>query len=371
MQKKHIYFFIGTTAELIKLAPVIKELKKRKVQFKIIASGQNQVHFNELSSFTGNLQSDITLEKKKDKSSALLFIVWSIKTLVKGLLSLRREFHGLNKNNAYFIVHGDTVSALIGSIIAKVYNLRLAHVESGLYSFNLLEPFPEEFCRRTIDRLADVLFLSNKWAEENVKNLAGKKINHKENTLIESYLWFLKLKPIRYTVKNIKNLKKYYILIMHRQEHALLRKNWSKDILKFVISNSDSNLNCVLLKHPLTIDIIHSIKPELGVKKIAKITETPRIPYPNFMKLMKNAQFIATDSCINQLEAYYMGLPCLALRDRTEQPEGVGKNVLICKGNKISIKHFLTNYKKYKTRSIPLKDSARPSKIIVDYLLTH
>lgn len=371
MQTKHIYFFIGTSAELIKLAPIIYELKKRKMQFRIITSGQNKVHFSELFPFIGKIEPYIAFDEKKDKSSAFLFIIWSIKTLVKSLFSLRKEFSGLNKDNSYFIVHGDTISALMGAIIAKFCNLKLAHVESGLYSFNFFEPFPEEFCRRIIDHLSDVLFLSNKWAEKNVEDLRGQKISHKENTLIESYFWSNKLNPLTDTNKNIERFKKYYILIMHRQEHTIFRKNWSKEILQLVILNAPGNLNCILLQHPLTLEIINSIKPTLNSKKTAHILETPRIPYPDFMKLMKNAEFIATDGCINQLEAYYMGLPCLALRDRTEQPEGVNKNVIICKGDQKIMKHFLKNYKQFKTKPVSLEDNARPSKMIVDYLLSN
>ena len=84
---------------------------------------------------------------------------------------------------------------------------------------------------------------------------------------------------------------------------------------------------------------------------------------------MAGAEFLASDGCTNQQETYYMGKPLLALRDYTEQIEGVGKNFVLAKGSKKIIKNFLRNYKKYKTRGIPLY--VRPSKIVVDYLLEH
>ncbi len=369
MKSKNIYFFIGTTAELIKIAPVIKEFKKRGIKFKIITSGQVKVNFEDLSGYIGNIKADTALEEKVKRSSLFHFILWAVKTFILSLFTFRKEFRGLDKNTSYFIVHGDTVSALIGAFIAKIYNLKLAHIESGLYSHNLLEPFPEEICRRIIDHIADVLFLSNEWAKNNVKNTNGEKIMTEENTLIESYHWAMKVKPISEFIKNNKKIVKYYILILHRQEHVIFRKKWSTEILGFVIKNANKNFNCILLKHPLTLQIIESLKPTLGSAKIKKLIEIPRLPYPDFMKLMKNAEFIATDGCINQLEAYYMGIPCLALRDRTEQPEGVNKNVVICKSDQKVMEKFFINYKKYKTKPVFLKVS--PSKIIVDYLISH
>ena len=87
------------------------------------------------------------------------------------------------------------------------------------------------------------------------------------------------------------------------------------------------------------------------------------------MKLMENAEFIATDGCTNQEEAYYMGVPLLALRNHTERIEGLGENIVISKSKKTVIKNFLKNYKKYKRKAVNYK--TRPSKIIVDFLTSN
>jgi UDP-N-acetylglucosamine 2-epimerase (non-hydrolysing) len=83
--------------------------------------------------------------------------------------------------------------------------------------------------------------------------------------------------------------------------------------------------------------------------------------------LIKNAEFLASDGATHQQETYYMGKPLLSLRDYTEQIEGIGGNVVLCKSNFNIIKDFLSNYKKFKTKPINIK--VRPSKIIADYLL--
>ncbi len=361
MNKKRVYFFLGTIAEFIKLAPIIKELQERKIKFKIIISGQSPVNFNELKDYLGPIKPDILLKEKFKKSSIILFFIWSIGALIEGIFSLRKEFKKLNKTNSYFIVHGDTVSSTIGSLIAKFYNLKLVHIESGLRSYNFLEPFPEEICRYINMSLADILFCPNEWALNNTKNFKGEKVNTKENTLIEPFWWAMnQTKKLNYKRK----FGKYYILYIRRQEHLYFRKNYIGKIITTVFNTANKNLNCLFSLNPLNaflFGILNSKK-----KKDYHLIPIERLPYADFMQLLNQAEFIATDGCTNQEEAYYMGLPLLALRNRTERIEGLKKNVIISKGNKNIIGNFLTKYKKYRNKTIMIKE--KPSKIIVDYL---
>lgn len=364
MPEKKIFFFIGTTAELIKIAPVIKELKKRNISFKLITSGQNKIHFEAFTDFIGEIKPDISFKEKVNKSSVLYFILWAARTLLVSLTSLRKEFKNLNKSNCYFIVHGDTVSSSIGAVTAKFFNLRLVHIESGDLSFSLLEPFPEELCRNINIHLADILFPPNEWAKNNLSSMKGTKITTGQNTLIETFWWALKRKPSN----NYKAFKKYYVLFMHRQEHVIFRKGWAKKTMRFVIKNANENLNCLLINHPLTIKIIHSLEISSNIKLSKKIKIISPLPYSDFLKLMENAEFIATDGASLQLETYLMGKPCLILRDLTEQVEGISQNIVLSKGNDEIIRNFLKNYQQYKTK--PIHIDKRPSEIIVDYLMS-
>lgn len=361
MKNKLIYFFIGTTAEFIKLAPVMKEFKKRRIKFKIITSGQNKIHFDDLKDYTNITKADITLKEKFVKSSIFLFLVWALRTIIEGILILRKEFKGLNKENCYFIVHGDTVSSTVGSLIAKFYSLKLVHIESGLRSYNFFEPFPEEICRVMNMRLADILFCPNEWAVNNIKKFKGEKVNTKQNTLIESFHWAMnKTKKINYQSR----FKKYYILYIRRQEHLYFQKKWARKIINTVVNSAPAKVSCLFFLHFLNKDLLPEKPTQERQKKFITIG---KLPYVNFMKLMSQAEFIATDGCTNQEEAYYMGLPLLALRNRTERIEGLGENVVISHGNEQIIKDFLKDYKKYKRKPVYFKE--QPSNIIVDYLL--
>lgn len=360
MNNKRIYFFIGTTAELIKLAPIIREFKKRKIDFKFITSGQTRVLFEDLRGYIGDIKVDIAFKEKGKKSSIFLFGIWALRTFFTALISLGKEFKGLNKHNSYFIIHGDTISSLIGAVVAKIYGLKIVHIESGLRSFNFLEPFTEEICRYCIIHIADILFAPTEWALGNLKGLPGEKICTRENTLIETCWWALDSKK----PAHFKKFGKYYILTMHRQEHVLFRKEWTKNVIKYVIKNANKNLKCILITHHLIDSFFQNFDPKKLRK--GKVIVLPRFSYVDFIQLMSGAEYIATDGCTNQEEAYYMGLPLLALRHRTERIEGLEKNVVISKGNKKIINQFLNNYKKYKRNTITPQE--RPSKIIVDYL---
>lgn len=362
-KNKHFYIFVGTTAELIKLAPVIKELKRRRIRFKLITSGQNEILFDELRGITGPLNVDIAFAGKGEKSSIFNFALWSVKTFFACLFSLQKEFRGLNKKNSYFIVHGDTVSSLLGALVASIYKLKLVHIESGLRSFNFLEPFPEEISRYIVSRLADIHFCPNEWAVNNLNGYKGEKIDTYQNTLIESFWMAMNSKK---TSQGSIDLKyRYFVLVAHRQEHVIFRKEWIKELLQFVLKNSDKDLKCVFIMHPLTSSLLKS-EDVLSKKIKNKVIPVPRLPYIQFVKLLSGAEYLVTDGGSNQEEAYYLGLPCLILRRRTERIEGLGKNAVLSKGQVKMIKRFLKDYKKY--RSGKTYPKRTPSRIIVDYL---
>lgn len=364
---KKIFFFIGTTTELIKLAPIIRELEKRNIDFKIITSGQTKVNFGELDFYINRKSADISFEEKTNKSSVLIFFIWFLKTFIR-IPFLKKEFKGLNKKNSYFIVHGDPVSSLLGAILAKYYNLKLVHVESGLRSFSIFEPFPEEICRTIISRLADVHFCPNEWSVNNLVGILGDKINTQQNTQIESNNAALnKIKISNNLLKLPK--KKYFIMIVHRQEHVIFGKQKSMKLIKFISNHLNSKLQCIFVTHLTTLNFLTKTKQKLSIKQMKKIKFESRLSYLDFVNLISNAEYIITDGGTNQEEAYYLGLPCLILRNRSERIEGLGKNALISGNNKFIIKKFMANYSDYRKERVSI--SKNPSSIVVDYLTTN
>src|SRR3989344_6132205 len=116
-----IYFFIGTTAELIKLAPIIRELEERRIKFKVITSGQTDVNFTEVGGLIKKKSPDIALPKKKNRSSVFIFMIWAIKAVFATPFMLSRELTRRDGPKTFFIVHGDTVTSLIGSLVGRIF----------------------------------------------------------------------------------------------------------------------------------------------------------------------------------------------------------------------------------------------------------
>lgn len=369
MNNKITYLFIGTTAELIKLAPVIKELKKRKVDFKIITSGQNNVNFELLKPIIGRQSAYNSFKVKLLKVPLgiyLEFVVWIIKAFTNYILFFRNEFKYKDKKKILFIVHGDTISALMGAIIAKIFALKLVHIESGYRSFNFFEPFPEEICRYLTSNLADILFCPNDWCLNNVKNNRGIKISTGQNTVYESCMGALKIKT-NYKYLNTISKNKFFLLILHRQEHMMFKKELAKKYLNLLLSFAGKDLKCLFVLHPLTENFLKSENMLEQIKNNPNVISVPRIPYIEFMEILSKCEFIATDGGSNQQEAYYLGKPCLLLRKYTEQIEGLGSNATLAKDNMEIVRDFLTNYKSKVSKRVTVK--IPPSKIVVDKIL--
>lgn len=370
---KQIYFFIGTTAELIKLAPVIKELRRRNASYKIITSGQNIVRFHELKGYIGNVSVYYAFKQRPIPLQLPLiigFIIWSIKAILNYFLFFRHELRGRSMKDTFFIVHGDTVSSLLGALIAKIFKVKLVHIESGLRSFNFFEPFPEEICRYIVSRLADIHFCPNDWCVGNLKSVKGEKINTGENTLIETFMYAIQSRSNLAFVRAIKKRnRKYCVFAIHRQEHVLINKAKTEEVVTFLLRHIPPAMLCVFVVHDLSAPFVGALRANVDKKVFKRVIFTKIMPYGDYMSLLKNAEFMVTDGGSNQEEMYYMGRPCLLVRKNTERIEGLGKNVLLSKNKKPVIRNFLRNWHQFKRPSV--HTTKLPSEIIADRLTNY
>ncbi len=365
-KRKTFYFFIGTVAELIKLSAVLKRFRDNKISFKIITSGQNDINFEELEPIIGRYKADVSFNPKPKESSPFKFALWALKAIPTSIINLKKEFKNIKAENTLFIVHGDTVSALIGAIVAKFYRLKLIHIEAGYRSFNFFEPFPEEITRVLISYLADIHFCPDDWSLNNIKNHAGIKISTGENTLYETCMNALKKRVNSKIVKEITKYK-YFLLILHRQEHVLYKRNLTKKYIKLLTSFAKPEIKCVFVLHQLTENFLKEQNLYKDIHSNANIITAPRLPYLIFLKIMSKAEFIATDGGSNQDEAYFLGMPCLLLREYTEQVEGLGANAVLAKDDLSLVKRFLETYKSKRRKTVSCKTP--PSKVITDFLI--
>lgn len=354
---KQIYFYIGTEAELLKLLPVIRNFEDRDYPFKIIFSGQNQISNSYLLNLFEKKEEDILITKKQLKQSVISLFTWFFWAFYRTIFVLRLVTQN-TKDKKIIIVQGDTLSTVIGSIAGKICGFEVAHVEAGYRSHNWLQPFPEEIDRVIVSFFADYHFYPNKELLVNLQNRKGKKICTNFNTNIENLELALNQNS-HISKKLVKKNDKYFIFIMHRQEN-LLNTVLVKRVLD-AIDNVSQKIDCIFIKHSYTDESLRNYKFKGNVRTVNKL------PFFDFISLLKDAEFIITDGGGNQQESYFLGTPCLILRKVTEGEEGIGSNAMISGLDVTTINKFANNYQKFREKRIIPKIS--PSKIIVDNLL--
>lgn len=360
---KIYYFFIGTEAELIKLLPVLNEFEKRNIPYTTISSGQNNISKSLVLKLLKKRTIDIVLFDQRIKQTVFGLFTWFLKTSILSMYTLRKEFSKANKKDKIMIVHGDTVSTVMGSLIAKRYGLRLAHVEAGLRSFNFLHPFPEEIDRVITSQFTEIHFSPNQWAVNNLRHKRGIKVNTYENTLLESLNIVINTKVQSSLLDKIKK-EKYFLFIMHRQEN-LFNDQLVELLIEKIIENARF-MKCVFVMHAPTIVVLEKKNLIKKLRTNKNIILSERLQYIEFMKILDRCEYIITDGGSNQEESYYFGKPCLILRSATERIEGLDENVVLSKNNFDTITDFFNDYKKYIRKPIRMKK--RPSEIIVDAL---
>ena len=364
-----IIFWIGTIAELIKLFTVIIEARNNNIPYKIVATGQNKLIGTDVLKFCNENKVDIELsDPLKIKKSARGLLIWFLKTYFSSTKQLKDLIRNSNipSHEIIMVVHGDTVSTLMGALVAKKNHFKLAHVEAGLRSFDIFHPFPEEIDRMLTSKRVDFHFCPSEEAEKNLQKakVHGKIINTNGNTIYDA-LQYANKQPFSENLKNqIDSINgSYFVFVMHRQENIADTVLFTKTISRIV--ELAKTKHCVCILHEITKIALQ--KNNL-LKQISKdnFTLLPRTEYFDFMKILQGADFVITDGGSNQEELAYMGKPTLIMRTKTERSDGLGINAVLCNNDFAIFDNFIKNYNKYQKNQIKLDKS--PSKVIIGNL---
>jgi len=228
------------------------------------------------------------------------------------------------------LVVGDVNSTLAAAVTADKLKIPLAHIESGLRSFD--RSMPEEFNRLVTDQLATFLFITEPSGKENLlkENISENKMYPVGNTMIDTLVEFNTQieKPDILTKLNLQ-AQKFVLTTIHRPATVDSEKGLNKLIA--LIETITKKYKAVFPIHPRTV---HNLKnfglyEELTKNKNLIITEP--LDYFSFQKLIKYCKFIITDSGGIQEESTFLQVPCLTLRPNTERPVTCtqGTNTLI------------------------------------------
>ncbi|HKM02196.1 MAG TPA: UDP-N-acetylglucosamine 2-epimerase [Sedimentibacter sp.] len=362
---KTIFFFIGTDAEFIKLFPIIDECKQNKVSIKIIASGQNDITKSRILSAIHYGPLDLELSQEDSiKKNAIGLFNWFAKTKRNAVKKIKNAFPETDFSNSIMVVHGDTVSTLMGASVGQKLGMTVCHVEAGLRSHNLLNPFPEEIDRMLTSRKCRLHFAPGSQPCENLSKAKGKVINTKFNTILDSLHFSMKIQEQNPIIKELKQ-QEYFVFVIHRQENLMNKKfviESVEEILKVAC-----NMKCVIILHIPTKVTFENLGILSKLEKDKNIVLVPRMDYFDFMKLLDYSQFVITDGGSNQEELHYMGKPCLIMRKTTERNQGIGQNAVMYEGDVKNISRFYENYKDKKLAKTFAENS--PSHIIYQELV--
>ncbi len=356
-----IHIVLGTKAQLIKMAPVMKELTLRGISYNYISTGQHKETIDDILNNFQIKQPDIKLYSGKDITSILSMSVWSVRILVKSFINRKKIFN--NDKKGIVLVHGDTLSTVIGALMGKSAGLKVGHVESGLRSFNLFQPFPEEIFRKITFNISDVMFCPGKWAVDNLKKYSGIKIDTGLNTLYDS------LNHAGPSIGMIGDVNipevPFVIATIHRFENVRNAEILGKIV--DLIGSVSEKFKLIFILHKITEKKLKKFRLLDKLGSLSNIELRPRYDYFRFIKLLKSSEFVISDGGSNQEECSYLGKPVLLFRNVTERNEGLGTNAVLSEFDPNVVADFMKNYESMTGNAVKTEKS--PSAVITDYCI--
>lgn len=224
------------------------------------------------------------------------------------------------------LVYGDTNSTLAGALAASKLNIKVAHVEAGLRSFD--RDMPEEINRVLTDHISDLLFCPTETAVLNLKDegiTTG--VYNVGDVMLDALKYNLEIAEEKASIlKDLGlNSNEYMVATVHRASNTDNFENLSSIVSAFC----DTGISIVFPVHPRTEKYLKQYG--LWDKLCEKVKVIPPLGYLEMLKLMVHAKKILTDSGGVQKEAYMLGVPCITMRDNTEWVETVedGWNTLV------------------------------------------
>jgi len=334
---------VGTKAQLIKMAPIIRELAIQQQPYLFVLTGQHTETMDAIiHAFELKAPDDTLVDIGESDSKSKLF-TWLRKAWQAGK---RRDYFAASHS---ILVHGDTMSTLLGALLGRYHRIPVVHIEAGLRSHNIFHPFPKELIRLIVSRLSTLNFCHGEWATDNLQFRSNKalNINTQLNTIIDSLRYALDRSP-----QITDEMTPYSVVSIHRYEN-LNNKARLSDILEQIILTS-TKIKVIFVLHPVTRSTL--MKTGFITRlQLPNIELSDRMDYVQFVQLLARSRFLITDGGSNQEEASYMGLPCLLVRKATERTEGIGDNVVLSNYDPVAWHKFVSEHQhtQWSLRDLP------------------
>ena len=313
---KKVLFVFGTRPEAIKMCPLIREIKSRKM-FKTIVctTGQHQMMTKEILQMFG-LSSDYDFTgivqgmSLSEMTSVILIQIEQV---------LKKE-----KPDVVF-VHGDTLSAFSAALGCFYQKIPVAHIEAGLRTYNMNAPYPEEFNRQAISLITSYHFAPTEQSRENLlkEGKDPKTIFVTGNTVIDA-LYTTVQKEYQHPELDWSMDSRLILLTVHRRE------NWGEALNRIfrAVVRIAENIPDVKVIYPVHMNPEIRKSAEKYLKNHSRIHMIEPLNVYDFHNFMARSYLILTDSGGIQEEAPSFGKPVLVMRESTERPEGLRAGVI-------------------------------------------
>jgi UDP-N-acetylglucosamine 2-epimerase (non-hydrolysing) len=311
---------LGTRPEIIKMSPIIRECRRRRLELVLIHSEQHRtyemdrVFFEELELPAPGHRLGVGQGTHGEQTGRLL------QRIEKVLIDVRPRV---------VLVQGDTNTVLGGALAAAKLNISVGHVEAGLRSYD--RRMPEELNRVLADHAADVLFAPTKGAEDILlgEGIAAEKIHVTGNTIVDAVQQNLEIARKRCDPLTRHGLSSgsYIVLTAHRPENVDDASCLEQVLASAQLVRRRTGLPVIYPLHPRT----ESMLRRFGMNISGDIQVVDPLGFLEFLQLEAQAALILTDSGGMQEEACILKVPCVTLRNSTERPEtvAVGANLLV------------------------------------------
>lgn len=331
-ERYKVFVIVGTRPELIKLAPVIKRLKSSAVfDAKVINTGQHVELVNTLYrrfEITPDYDCEL-LEKGQTLVSSYAKAIERLGRLVS------------EHSPDLILVQGDTLSAAAAALVGFLNVVPVGHIEAGLRTFNILSPFPEELNRTLIGQVATFHFAPTQRAVDNLleAGVVASDVFLVGNTVVDALREVLdrdsKIEiPALQEFFDANAGRKKVLLTLHRREN---QDGKLDAIFAAVAAAATEHAAEVAILFPmhLTPLVRESAARHLGALPNVSLCEP--VDYLDFVAVLKNVDFIVSDSGGIQEEALALGKPTLILRENSERPEIVESGLGFLVGNDMDL----------------------------------
>lgn len=350
MTKQLISIVFGTRPELIKLAPVILMAQQdSRFEVEVLFTGQHDELVRDAIEF---------FNIKIDRRLSMMHAGQSLnQLLIQGLTQIEQVFKDGRTRNA-IIIQGDTTTVLAAGLVAFSMKIPVAHVEAGLRSYDMDQPFPEEGNRQLVSRVAKWHFAPTEKSKDNLLNehIEADAISVTGNTIVDAvYLGRELIKSKQAGQDLLKQLgihldptDKVILITAHRRENfGQGIQNICDAVSALIEQYPELHFIWPVHLNPAVHDVIHNRFDDHKRVHLVK-----PLDYPNLLAVIERSYFIMTDSGGIQEESPSFHKPVLILRETTERPEviSVGAGVLVGTDTPLIVKeaqHLLNDVSHY------------------------